>query len=89
MTDIIVGLIVVIIVGAALSYIRKEKKKGARRMYRLSQCRQLREKQMRLPYRIRSKNPFRPLQETVRGFFCACIYFCTMLYCLARISNER
>ena len=29
MTDIIVGLIVVIIVGAALSYIRKEKKKGA------------------------------------------------------------
>ena len=29
MTDIIVGLIVVIIVGAALSYIRKENKKGA------------------------------------------------------------
>ncbi|MBQ9091991.1 MAG: FeoB-associated Cys-rich membrane protein [Anaerotignum sp.] len=28
MTDIIVGLIVVIIVGAALLYIRKEKKKG-------------------------------------------------------------
>ena len=28
MTDIFVGLIVVIIVGAALLYIRKEKKKG-------------------------------------------------------------
>ena len=29
MTDIIVGLIVVAIVGAALLYIRKEKKRGA------------------------------------------------------------
>ena len=29
MTDIIVGLIVVLLVGAALLYIRKEKKRGA------------------------------------------------------------
>ena len=29
MTDIIVGLLVAVIVGAALLYIRKEKKKGA------------------------------------------------------------
>lgn len=29
MTDLIVGLIVVIIIGAALLYIRKEKKRGA------------------------------------------------------------
>ena len=29
MIDIIVGLLVVIIIGAALFYIRKEKKKGA------------------------------------------------------------
>ena len=62
MIDIIVGLLVVIIIGAALFYIRKEKKKGA--------C-------VGCPYSTRcQKNKYRILSPPLAGISCEGHFIC-------------